>query len=104
MKNDANPPSTPATTTSITMMPMFIAIVRGESLFPKQTGHASAARGAPSIPIAKSILRIVHRSPARTPGKAGDERLALQSFRFPLEGGAIQSQPAATRQRDRGGH
>src|SRR6266850_4344057 len=49
MKNDANPPSTPATTMSIAKIPMFIAMAIGESLLPKQTGHASAAPGIPAM-------------------------------------------------------
>ena len=38
MKNVANAPIMPATTTSIAMMPMLVAIASGESLLPKQTG------------------------------------------------------------------
>ncbi len=63
MKNVAKPPSTPTTTTSIAMMPRFVAIASGESLLPKQTGHASAARGAASRPIVNSVSHIVYRSP-----------------------------------------
>ena len=49
----------PATMTSIAMMPMFVAIANGESLWPKQTGHASAARGAASDPRVRSVTHIV---------------------------------------------
>ena len=48
MKKVANAPIMPATTTSIAMMPMLVAIASGESLLPKHTGQASAARGAAS--------------------------------------------------------
>src|SRR5712692_2468885 len=85
MQNDANPPRTPATTTSITMMPMFIAIAMGESLLPKHTGHANAARGAADIAITRSVLRMTS--------------IALQPSRFPLEGGAVHRQPDAARER-----
>src|SRR6266508_6438819 len=51
MKNDANPASTPTTTTSMAMIPRFIAVASGESFWPKHTGHANAARGTAKIRI-----------------------------------------------------
>ena len=44
MKNDANAPSTPATTTSIAMMPMLMARDIGESFWPKHRTGGDRAR------------------------------------------------------------
>ena len=52
MKNVANAPTMPATTASMAMMPMFVAIAIGASLLPKHTGHASAARGLADYALA----------------------------------------------------
>ena len=44
-------------------MPMLVAIAIGESLWPKQTGHASAARGARKQrrdSVADRLVRIVY--------------------------------------------
>src|SRR5450755_2081177 len=46
MKNVAKHASMPTTTTSMKMIPVFMATASGESAWPKQTGHASASRGA----------------------------------------------------------
>ena len=56
MKKVANAPIMPATTTSIAMMPMLVAIVSGELASPKQTGQASAARGAATAPSVNSVF------------------------------------------------
>ena len=87
MKKVANAPSTPATTTSIAMMPMFIAIAIGESLWPKQTGHASAARGAASKPSVNRLYayRFARRKPSRY----------RNCLRLPLKRRAVDDQPAA---------
>ena len=46
MKKLANPVSTLTVMISMTRMLRFAADAIGESLWPKQTGHATAARGA----------------------------------------------------------
>src|SRR5437762_6452909 len=96
MKNVANAPIIPATTTSIAMMPMFVAIASGESLLPKHTGQANAARGAATRPRVMKVFRISFRSAAA---------VALQQlFGLALERSAVRDQPAAGRQRQRGSH
>src|SRR5678816_4606341 len=96
MKNDANAPSTPATTISMARMPMFIATAIGALLSPKQTGHANAARGAAMSPIVRSVL-CISDGPAHA--------FALpQSFGLPLERRAVDGQPDAARERRHGRH
>src|SRR6185436_378809 len=90
MKKVANAPSTPATTMSIAKMPRFIATAIGESLSPKQTGHASAMRGAASIPSVSKILRI-----SITRASRSAEAVALQLSRFPLKRRTVEPEADA---------
>jgi hypothetical protein len=46
--NEAKPASTATMTPSMARIPRFIALASGESLWPKQTGHASAGRATAS--------------------------------------------------------
>src|SRR5438034_10627972 len=86
MKNDANPPSTPATTISIAKMPMLVAIAIGESALPKHTGHASALRGTSATTTAISATT---RSRATT----------LQLPHLALERRAVDDETDAAHQR-----
>src|SRR5580692_10290444 len=95
MKKVANAPIMPATTTSIAMMPMLVAIAIGELLSPKQTGQASAARGAARSIRVKIVFRISSRSA---------EAFALQRSGFPLERRAVDAEAEAARQRRRARH
>src|SRR5712692_6464250 len=80
-----NPASTPPVMMSMTRMAMFAAHAIGESFWPKQTGHASAARGAAA---ATSVTRAVRRM--------------LETPRLPLECRPVDSEPRAARERRHG--
>ena len=54
-RHRASAPTTP----SMKMMPVLVAIAIGASLLPKQTGHASAARGAASMASTSAARRSV---------------------------------------------